>query len=87
VKDGFEGNGEIMKELGVRWKKLDKKQEKWNMAAKLENEKNGFSSGGSTSGSEKGKKQVEEDEVEEEEEIEEEDENPLKKGKATRSRK
>jgi hypothetical protein len=89
VKDGVEGNAEIMKELGARWRKLEKKQEKWNEAAKLDNKNNGFSS--STSGSEKGKKQVEE-EVEEEiddqvdDEVEEdEDEKPLKKGKARKT--
>ena len=65
-EDGFDDNKEIMKELGRRWTELnDKKKAKWNEAAKLENEKNGFSSASSESGESKkskGKKKVEEEE-------------------------
>ena len=66
-EDGFDDNKEIMKELGRRWTELnDKKKAKWNEAAKLENEKNGFSSASSESGESKkskGKKKVEEEEL------------------------
>ena len=64
--DGFENNKEIMSELGWRWGQLnDTKKAKWNEAAKLENEKNGFSSASSESGESKSKgkaKKVEESE-------------------------
>ena len=54
---GFEDNKDIMKELGRRWSDdlTDAKKAKWNEAAKLENEKNGFSSGSSESGESKSK--------------------------------